>query len=157
MAYAVIRGATVANQISQEMFQFSRTARGLLTVPAQIASTAAPMLTRLIRSQIDAGTDPYGKRQAPLAASTLAKGRRPPPLVATGASRDETRFKARPGAGVALYLGGWLPLHQSATKHRPARPVAPRGPLPPAWRKAIEDAGDKVLKRQRVKGLSHGK
>lgn len=143
----------MANALSREMFQFARTAKQLLNVPAQIASTAAPMLTKVLRTQIDAGTDPYGKRQAPLAPSTLAKGRRPPPLVATGASRDETRFKARPGAGVALYLGGWLPLHQSATKYRPARPVAPRGPLPPAWRKAIEEAAEKVLKRQRLKGL----
>ena len=130
--------------------------RELLKVPAQIATTAAPMLTKTIRGQIDRGVNPYERKQAPLAPSTLAKGRRPPPLVATGASRDETRFKAMPGAGVALTLGGWLPWHQSATARRPARPVAPRGPLPPVWRKAIEDAAEKVLKRQKVKGLGRG-
>jgi len=44
----------------------------------------APALAEFIREEFATGTDPWGDPWKPLKANTLAKGRTPPPLTASG-------------------------------------------------------------------------
>ncbi len=111
----------------------------LVRVPSRIARRGAIALTNQVHTDTASGLDCYGKPFAPLAASTVAKGRRPPPMVATGASLDATVFKPMGGAGIAMFLGGAFKHHLRAYKTRPSRQVAPvRAGMPASWKRRIE-------------------
>ncbi len=124
--------------------QLQRNLRKLAEVPSRAAATIADELGRLMAEQFDQGADPYGNAWAPLAESTLARGRQNPPLTD---SRDmRNGFHAAPMAGSGVSITFDVPYalpHQTGfrnarTKTRvPARPPLPVNVMPARWNEAI--------------------
>lgn len=111
----------------------------LARVRSQVAKRGAQRITLLIQINTSSGLDAYSKPFAPLAVSTLRRGRRPPPMVATGASLDATRAYPMAGAGIAITLGGAYGYHVRSYKTRPVRsPVPERSGLPATWNAALK-------------------
>lgn len=120
----------------------------LARVPSAIAKTAAAGITNQIRIDTSSGLDAYGKPFKPLAVSTIRRGRRPPPMVATGASLDATLAKPLAGAGIAIILGGAYGYHVKSHKTRPSRSVVPeRAGLPASWNRRIDRAAQDEIGR----------
>lgn len=115
----------------------------LARVPSQTAGRAAPAIAHLIDQEFTTGRDPYGRAWAPLKQSTLAKGRRPPPLTDTGAMRAGVDVKPMQGAGIAITFANAVPavFHQGGTRKMVARPPLPGGTFPATWARALETAG----------------
>lgn len=120
--------------------------RTLASVPSRVARRGAVAITNQIHTDTASGLDCYGKPFAPLAVSTLRRGRRPPPMVATGASLDATKARPLSGAGIAIILGGAYEHHLRKTSNRPARQVVPvRAGLPATWKRRIEAEERRVV------------
>jgi hypothetical protein len=121
--------------------------RNLVNVPSRAAGPAADGITKELRREYRAGTDPYGKPWAPLAPSTIARGRRNPPLTATRAMAGSTVAKTLPGAGIGLVADFPAAVHQNSRRARlPQRHVFPVGVLPARWREVIERAIRKAFR-----------
>lgn len=120
--------------------QFSQALSKLTEVPSKIAPAVARKLNRELRRQFDEGVDPYGKPWAPLRASTLAKGRHPPPLTDTHAGRDSVRAIPTARGGVQFVVGvAYMGIHQAGDLPRMvARRFLPVNGLPKAWREIWE-------------------
>lgn len=119
----------------------------LARVPSQVATLSAERLTILVHINTSSGLDAYGKPFAPLGVSTLRRGRRPPPMVATGASLDATRFTALGGAGIAMVIGGAYKHHLRSYKTRPVRAVAPeRSGMPAKWARTLREVETSVIR-----------
>jgi hypothetical protein len=100
-------------------------------IPSQASLYVSTEIEKQIQSDFDAGVDPYGKPWAPLAKSTLAKGRFPPPLTDTYKGRSQVRVNPLPGAGVRITSSvAYLNRHQKKAGSRPARPFLPSRVLP---------------------------
>lgn len=113
----------------------------LARVPSQVAGDASEGITQEIRSEFDAGTDPYGRAWAALKAATLAKGRTPPPLTDSEATIDSLEVKPSAGAGITIEFGtDYVGFHQVGTVNMQARPPLPTGGFPSSWSKVISDA-----------------
>jgi len=124
-----------------------RTLAALAKVPAQAAPEAAKGISKLLQQEYAQGTDPYGKQWAELKASTLARGRRPPPLTASGQMRRGTKAKPMSGAGIALEAPSPANYHQSGTHVMAKRMILPDKGLPAAWRAEIDSAVKKTIKQ----------
>lgn len=121
--------------------------RALSRVPSQAAAGAAGKIGELIQQEFDSGADPYGSNWEPLAPSTLAAGRFPPPLTDSGDLRNVS-VEPTSGAGLAITLGAdYGAFHQVGTSRMPARPVLPVHGLPDTWRRAIADEVDDAFLR----------
>jgi hypothetical protein len=117
----------------------------LAEVPSRVSARVAPEIALLIQGEFDAGTDPYGTAWAPLAESTIARGRQAPPLTDTAAMRGSVRVQPMRHAGVAVTIDHPAAPHQTGWSgprgSGPARPVLPaRSELPPEWRDVIDEA-----------------
>jgi hypothetical protein len=126
-------------------------------LPDVLAVEAAPGITRLLQDEFERGVDPYGRAWAPLAASTLARGRRAPPLTDTRRLRNGTQAYALPGKGLRLGMGaGYGVFHQIGFRnHRggrpvPARRIFPRASLPKSWVKILNDAARVIVARAKA-------
>ena len=124
-----------------------RTLERLRDVPRRAADLAAPQIDAMIQEQFRAGVDPYGRPWAPLRPSTIARGRRPPPLTDTGSLRNGTR--ARPGrggrAGVWIQLGAaygyFAQVGFTVGRTRvPPRRILPQFGMPKAWTFALRQS-----------------
>jgi len=116
-------------------------------VPSRIARRGAQGITNQIHRDTSSGLDCYGRPFVPLAVATIRRGRRPPPMVDTGASLDGTSARPLRGAGIAIVLGGAYQHHLRASGTRPAREVLPvRGPMPASWRRRLDAAADNEMK-----------
>lgn len=120
----------------------------LAKVPAQASTEAAKGINDLIQQEFDQGTDPYGKAWDPLKASTLAKGRTPPPLTATRKMRSGTKAKPMSGGGISLEAPSPANFHQSGTSVMAKRPILPEHGLPATWKAEIDKAVDNAVKRR---------
>ncbi len=120
----------------------------LSRVPSQVAREASTSINGLIQQEFDRGQDPYGKAWAPLRSATLAKGRTPPPLTATGKMRGKTLAKPLQSIGIGLEFPFPGVFHQKGTRKMRARPVLPYGGMPRAWTAAIKIATAKALAKQ---------
>jgi hypothetical protein len=117
------------------------------------------VVTKLVQDQFDKGVDPYGRPWAPLAASTLAKGRRPPPLTETRRLREGTRAYVMRAhyAGLRVVVGApYGYFHQvgfrvGRTKVKPRR-ILPQFGLPRAWSDALR-AASRQAASEAVRGL----
>ena len=133
-----------------------RTVTELSQTPRRVASLAAPKIDKLLRKQFASGTNPYGQPWRPLLPSTLARGRRPPPLTDTRALRDGTRATAAPGsrAGIQLTAGArYGAFHQvgfrvGRTRVAP-RKIFPDVGLPKAWRAVLTAAARTAVRQAR--------
>src|SRR3954463_11000641 len=120
----------------------------LSRVPSDIAKDGARGIQNQITMDTSSGLDCYGQPFAALKPSTLAKGRRPPPMVATGKSLDETHVSPLRGAGIGITLGGAFKHHLRRTPNRAARQVAPvRAGLPASWKRRLDAARDLRIRR----------
>jgi hypothetical protein len=121
----------------------------LARVPSRIASTAAPAIAALIDQGFAAGRDPYGQAWAKLRPSTVARGRRPPPLTDTGTMRRGVSVRPMAGAGIAVSFASDIPsiFHQYGTRKMAARPMLPRGAFPATWARAIERIGETEFRK----------
>jgi hypothetical protein len=112
----------------------------LARVPSQVAGDASEGIRSEIEAEFEGGHDPYGKSWEALAESTIARGRRPPPLTDSG---DMAAVDVHPtsGAGIAIEFGPeYSGFHQTGTKNMPARKPLPEAGFPTSWSKAIADA-----------------
>jgi hypothetical protein len=126
-------------------------------IPRRTAVDAAPKIEALVQAQFRAGTDPYGRSWRRLMPSTIAKGRKPPPLSDTKALRDGTRVFARAAhrAGIVIQLGesyGYFAQvgFRVGKTVVPARRILPQFGLPDSWRRALESSaremGQRIMK-----------
>ena len=124
------------------MGQLAQRVADLGQVPSRAAKAIAAELEGLIEEEFDAGADPYGNAWTPLAESTMARGRTPPPLTDSGAMRESLRVAplARAGIGITIshpgapHQTGWSGPQGSG----PARPILPAREMPERWAEAIE-------------------
>lgn len=135
-----------------------RTIERLTYVPRRVAVIAAPKLTRLVQAQFRAGTDPYGRPWRGLKASTLAKGRRNPPLTDTRRLRNGTGARPRPGgrAGIELKVGArYGKFHQVGFRNGKSfvapRRILPQFGLPLGW-SAVLDESTRLAFREARRG-----
>ena len=107
-------------------------------LPEKIADALPAEFAPLLDEQFSTGLDPYGDPWAPLAPSTIAMGRSPPPLTDTGIMHASASITSS-GAVVTMTVDDPAGFHQTGTKHMPTREVLPsdeRG-LPSAYELAI--------------------
>lgn len=124
-------------------------------LPRKLAVAAAPEVTNLLHAQFDAGKDPYGRPWKPLAASTLRRGRRPPPLTKTGKLRDGTVARPMSGGRIGLTLRIGAPYgvyHQLGNSRLPQRQIFPGHVMPATWRRVFDEQA-KALARRAREGL----
>jgi hypothetical protein len=110
--------------------------------PERVAQLAADPIRRLIEAGFAAGADPYGAPWSPLAASTLRRGRRPPPLTDTGATRSSVAVRAF-GPSLVATVEGAADFHNPDRQGRQILPSEARG-LPASWEQAIRDVASSV-------------
>lgn len=116
-----------------------RNLQELARLPAAVSAKVAPELTTSLQEEYATGSDPYGRPWAPLKASTLRKGRHPPPLTASGNMRRGTKAFALSGAGVGFAVPFPGNIHQGGSVDMQARPILPRGGrLPAGWTMTIK-------------------
>lgn len=129
--------------------QLARNIGRLAQVPSRMAPAASREIASLIDRQFSAGRDPYGRAWAKLKPSTLARGRRPPPLTDTHEMRNGIQVRPMQGAGIAVTFGNDVPavFHQYGTKHMAARSILPRGAFPATWARALERVGAAEFKK----------
>lgn len=120
-------------------------------VPSQISARVAEDIDKEIQRNFDLGRDAFRKRWKALAASTLARGRHPPPLTDTHAGRNSIDVSPLPGAGVRIIIGKvYMIYHQYGDPpHLPRRAFVPVEIVPSAWAEIIlfrfEERAKKVL------------
>jgi hypothetical protein len=133
------------------MGQLAERVADLASVPSRAAAKVSRELGVLIADEFDAGADPYGTAWAPLAKATLAAGRTPPPLTATGAMRSSVAVSPLPHAGVGITIAHPAAPHQTGWSgpqgSGPARPILPEREMPPLWAEAIEGAVREEFRR----------
>lgn len=121
--------------------------RKLADVPSRAAAPAAANITKELQKEYRQGTDPYGRPWAPLKPSTIARGRRNPPLTDRGKMKRSTKAEPLPGAGIAIVADFPAIVHQNSTRATLAqRHIFPVGVLPATWRDAIERAIKKAFR-----------
>jgi len=134
-----------------QMGQLASRLRDLASVPSRAAGVVSDRIEALIQEEFDAGADPYGNAWAPLAESTLARGRSAPPLTDTGAMRDSVRVAPLARAGVGVTIDHPAGVHQTgwdgASGKGPARPILPRGVMPARWSEAIKSAVSDTVRK----------
>lgn len=141
----MIRGGASAAVAALE--SLSKTLEKLAYVPRRVAVIAAPRITKLLQAQFRAGKDPYGTPWKPLRPSTIAKGRRNPPLTDSRKLRDKTMASARPGGRAGIVLKSGAPygaFHQvgfrvGRTRVAPRRIFPQRG-LPAEWSRVLAES-----------------
>ena len=117
----------------------------------EIKARVAEKLQEQLDHQYATGTDPDNEAWAELAPSTLARGRKPPPLDDTGEMKRHSKAVAglqgirvridKPSKPVVPEL------HQAGTEHMPQRMIVPDpgAPVPAAWKAAVELGAGEVL------------
>lgn len=142
----LVWGVFVSSALT-ELPLLSANLRRLAGVRSQFARRGAQRLTILVQINTAQGLDAYSKPFAPLAVSTLRRGRRPPPMVHTGRSLDETRFTPLSGAGIAMVIGGAYKYHLKRSGSRPSRAVAPeRAGMPAKWTQTLNEVETSVVR-----------
>lgn len=132
-----------ANLAIASLGRIMQTIRRLSEAPKRVAQIAAPKITDMLQQQFDQGKDPYGRAWNPLRPSTLAKGRRPPPLTDKRNLRKGTKAVAS-RYGIRLMVGPKGFFHQvgfrvGRTFVAPRR-ILPQYGLPKEWKVALDNA-----------------
>lgn len=122
--------------------QLARNIERMARIPARAAALAAPAIAREIDAQFTTGHDPYGRPWAPLRPSTIAKGRKPPPLTDTREMRDGATVRPMQGAGIAITFASEIPaiFHNKGTRYMARREILPTNVFPASWERALEQA-----------------
>lgn len=128
--------------------QFAQSLNTLTKMASEISTHVAVQIERRMKRGFRQGTDPYGRPYAGLLPSSIARGRKPPPLRKFA---KHAHARPLPGAGVALVVDHpQAGFHQTGTRHMAQRIVVPDRATPPEWRSMI----DRELKRAlRMRGF----
>jgi hypothetical protein len=122
----------------------------LAALPRQIAVDVAPEITRQLRAGFRSGLDPYGRAWRPLKASTIRRGRRPPPL--SDSRRLAASTMAIPSrSGLRLMVGrSYGTFHQTGFRNGPtrvsARKILPDHGMPASWSAALRRSAQKLAR-----------
>jgi phage gpG-like protein len=132
--------------------ELSRVMRQIATVPSRIATAVARDITQEIQDNFDRGVDPFYRSWRPLADSTLARGRHPPPLTDTGAGRAGVAVVPRAGAGLRMVVSvGYMEIHQTGSLTIPNRPprrsFLPVSKMPDTWLEIYQHHMDQEITR----------
>lgn len=107
---------------------------------AAAADATADVILDLVDEGFDKRQDPHGRRWAP------RKDRLPHPILEKTRDMRTNYFTVVRGSRVVLENNTpYNKYHQTGTRHMVARPVAPTGPLPHAWKERIDVAVAKAL------------
>lgn len=117
--------------------------RTLAEVPSQVSREAAESIKASIELQFDQGCDPYGNPWLPLAPSTIARGRFPPPLTDSHDLRDSITVTPMSGSGIQIDVGEDYGIY-----HQKTRPILPEAEMPLPWKEAIQKSFDNSVKRR---------
>lgn len=100
--------------------RLSQIVRDLGRVPSRASGKIAIDLNKEIQSNFNRGVDPFGRKWKRLAKSTIARGRKWPPLTGkTRRGRESVVAHAMGGAGVAVVVGVlYMIYHQFGGKSR---------------------------------------
>ena len=125
----------------------------LAAVPSAIARRVSATIDGLLEQEFAAGDDPYGDPWAPLAESTVERGRSAPPLTDSGAMRASAHARPLAHAGVGITIDHPAAPHQTGWSGPrgagPARPILPaRGELPESWDDAIAKVARDEFRRR---------
>lgn len=114
----------------------------LANVPRIVAEKAAPRISRLLKRQFSAGTDPYGRRWPKLATGAAAH------LEETQRMRDGTKATPNIGgrAGIRIVVGAMGKRRRNPIVHQtgaprnnmPARKILPERGMPREWKEALD-------------------
>ena len=108
----------------------------------------APIIAREIEHEFDMGTDPYGQPWAPLAPSTIARGRHHPPLTDSGEMRGSVDVQPT-ARSITISIDSPYEYHQEGDGSRmPARKILPEGTLPQSWVDAADEAAQNALAKK---------
>jgi hypothetical protein len=116
--------------------KLERTLGELDQLPRRLAAAVVPLVTKELQREFARGADPYGRKW-----TRLSTGK-PSHLTKSTRLRTGTRAALMPGnsKGVRILFGSRArvaSLHQSGTKHMPARKILPERGMPASWRMAI--------------------
>jgi phage gpG-like protein len=92
---------------------------------SRASTDAADLLEDSIEHQFDTGTDPFGGPWAPLAASTMRRGRTPPPLTDEGLLRAVHVVPLQSAGVLVEFDEEYASFHQTGTSKMPKRQLAP--------------------------------
>lgn len=121
--------------------------RNLARIPAATARFAVPEIKAEIDRQFATETDPYGKRWAPHAPSTVRRYGAHKLLQLTGSGKAQIRVRALPGAGISIVSPSeGLAFSQGGTRNQPTRRFLPVDRMPKTWRLALERAAKRAAK-----------
>lgn len=132
------------------MGKLERMLDDLSQLPRKVAVEAAPQINALIQKQFAGGFDPYGRKWKGLAASTKKRGRKNPPLTASGKLKKGTKTSPLSGgrAGLRIVVGrSYGIFHQTGTKHMPARKILPERGMPKTWSDILVQSAQKVARQ----------
>jgi hypothetical protein len=111
----------------------------------EIAQAAAPRIRQAIDQQFATGTDPKGSPWAPLAPSTIARGRGNPPLTDTGAMRSSVAVTTDSGQ-IEVTIDEPAQYHQTGTSYMPQRAILPdEGDVSAGMDGALQMASQEVM------------
>jgi hypothetical protein len=126
----------------KDMGQLSLNLSKLAAIPSQASAAVSKKIHRLIQKQFDDGVDPYGNPWVPLAESTIARGRFPPPLTDTRRMRKSLDVRPMQSSGIQITIDHPILPHQTGwhgpLSDGPSRPVLPMNVLPATWAREIE-------------------
>ena len=142
-----------ANLAIADLGRLIKTIERLAMLPRSVARIAAPKLNEILQQEFELGQDPYGRPWAPLRPSTLARGRRPPPLTDRRNLRDGTKARPLP-AGISISLGARYGFfHQAGFRvgrtRVPPRRILPQYGLPRAWSAILTAAAKQAAREAR--------
>lgn len=102
-----------------------------------------------IQANFDLGRDPYRKTWAPLAPSTIKRGRFPPPLTDTRKGRQGVKVKPMQSGGIKLLNSvDYMGIHQKGAPNIPRRSFFPDNTLPKRWNEIWEEELEKALEKK---------
>jgi hypothetical protein len=139
----------MASNLSGEFAALAKVIKSLGTIAKDsiptIAIKGAVELNKVVEIQFSQGVDPDGRSWTDLKASTLKKGRKPPPLTASGRMRRTAR--AVPSAKkITEKIPFPAPIHQAGSANMAARRMVPVGNfLPRSWSEPLERVGVEVI------------
>ena len=115
------------------------------TIPT-IAIKGAVAINKVVEQQFAAGVDPDGRSWADLKAATVKKGRKPPPLTASGKMRRMAKAVPSAKGTITEKIPFPAPIHQAGSANMAARRMVPVGNfLPLSWSQPLERVGVEVI------------
>ena len=139
----------MASNLSGDFAELAKVIKSLGNVAKDsiptIAIKGAVEINKVVEQQFASGTDPYGRSWADLKASTVKKGRKPPPLTASGRMRRMAKAVPSAKGTITEKIPFPAPIHQAGSAQMAARVLVPHGLLPRSWSEPLQRVGVEVI------------